>query len=168
MATPTAGDPTPQDATKGAISVKKWLDRVFPNEKCLQYDYQLRVHIEDSSHPLISDKLKENVCSFVVPQSMAGPDGNIATGALYIMADTATSFLTTFLDPARRNNVTLSLDLKRVAPIPVGKKLFMKTLQVVHNKKYVCAKYEFYDEQHKLLCEGYHTKVYIKLPFQKL
>ena len=162
------GDQQLPDLPAGCRLVHKRLETFFENETLIQSDYFSTIEVEESQHPLVQDPKTEVVMSSPTKAKMAGADGFLSPGSVYHLADNATTLLIMARDPTFRNNVTLSLDLKRIAPIPVGKKLFMRTSQVVHNEKYVCARYEFFDEQHNLLCEGCHTKVYIKMPFQKL
>ena len=162
------GDQQLPDLPAGCRLVHKRLETFFENETLIQSDYFSTIEVEESQHPLVQDPKTEVVMSFPTKAKMAGADGFLSPGSVYHLADNATTLLIMARDPTFRNNVTLSLDLKRIAPIPVGKKLFLRCKTTVYNSVFATVSFEIIGDQNELGATGFHTKVYVGFGPQKL
>ena len=150
---------------RDAAEATKWgRDRLldlFDNERLIQHNYFRTITVEDSASDLNQNPQMDVVLAFTPLPEMAGSDGYLSPGSLSILTDNGTTMLITSIDPTFRNNVTLSLDLKRVAPIPVGKKLLLRCKTTVYNNAFCTVIFEILGEDRKLLSVGSHTKVFL-------
>ena len=117
--------------------------------------------IQPDDHPLITDSTRQIVIS-MIPQASHSTDGkSMSIGGLNYIVDDGTAMITTALDPKFRPNVSVTLDIKFLQPIPLGEQIDMLVIVQDIVANYVNQKFEIYSPAGKLLAYGSHLKAFL-------
>jgi acyl-CoA thioesterase FadM len=123
--------------------------------------YFLQVDIEPSTHPLVKDPQKEAVYSYTSKLEEADADGYLSFGVFVKLIDDATSLAAMGIHKNFDANVSLSMDFKQFKKMQIGRRLLILSRVQQSGTVYCVVHFETYDEDHQLLNQGTHTKVYL-------
>ena len=146
-----------------SLLVQRGTENFFEqNGADVKVSYLLQVEIEPSTHPLIKDPQKEAVYSYTSKPEEADADGCFSFGIFVKLIDDATSLAAMGAHKGFEPNVSLSMDFKQFNQIQIGRRLLILSKVQQAGEVYCVVHFETYNDEHQLLNQGTHTKVYIE------